>query len=136
MEITSDNIKEYIEKITEPRKTEIEILMNLMEKVTHKKPKLWGSIVGFGSVHYTYETGHQGDMPILGFANRKHALTLYLSCDIAQYEELKILGKHTIGKGCLYIKKLTDVDLNVLESLMIHAKNDALKSPILKLNEE
>ena len=82
---------------------------------------MWGSIIGFGKLHYTYKTGRQGDMPQFGIANRKQAITLYMSYHIEQYEALNRLGKYRTGKGCLYIKKLEDVDLNVLYELIVKA---------------
>jgi len=136
MNITNLEMQTYLEAISEPRKSEIMTLCDMMEKVTQKKPKLWGSIIGFGSLHYTYKTGHEGDMPILGLANRKQAITLYMSYNIEQYNELIDLGKVTHGKGCLYIKKLSDVNLSVLESLMKQCVKDLMQSPLIKENEE
>jgi hypothetical protein len=81
---------------------------------------IWGpSIVGFGSYHYTYESGREGDMPIVGFSPRKAANVLYGTIDFGGAKALLAkLGKHTTGKGCLYIKKLADVDVKVLETLV------------------
>lgn len=91
-----------------------------MKRVTRQAPKMWGSsIVGFGSYHYKYASGHEGDMCLTGFSPRKEALTLYLSLGSGSYGELlQKLGKHKTGKGCLYIKNLEDVDLKVLEELV------------------
>ena len=135
MMITNQEVKSFIDELSEPRKSEILKLCDIMQKVTKKEPKLWGTILGFGSLHYKYLTGREGDMPIIGLASRKNAITLYLSYDIEKYEELKNLGKYTHGKGCLYIKKLTDVNLNILENLISHAAHDILNLSFMKDNE-
>jgi hypothetical protein len=75
-------------------------------------------------------------MPRFGFANRKLALTLYMSYDIEPYEELKSLGKHKIGKGCLYIRRLCDVNMDVLKQLIVKASNDVLKHDFITLMDE
>jgi hypothetical protein len=100
-------------------------LLELMGKVTGLEPKMWGdSIVGFGEYHYRYATGHEGDAALVGFSPRKQNLTLYLmGCYIhpedKSYAELfNKLGKHKLGKSCLYINKLADVDMGVLEELV------------------
>lgn len=131
MEITNHDIKSYIEKIDEKRQKDIVKLIEIGKKLTKKEPELWGSIIGFGKLHYTYKTGREGDMPLFGFANRKQAITLYLSYDINKYEELNTLGKHKTGQGCLYINKLEDIDIDVLEDLIKKAMDDLLKSSMI-----
>lgn len=98
-------------------------VLKLMQKVTGKKPKMWGgSIVGFDEYHYKYATGHEGDMCMVGFSPRANALTLYvLPCLGNEESLLKKLGKHKRGKGCLYINKLADVDMTVLQELIKEA---------------
>lgn len=95
-------------------------LVALMRALTGAPPKMWGSsIIGFGSTPLTYASGRQLDWPVLAFSPRKTSLTLYLTCDIQQYAcQLAKLGKHSTGKGCLYIKRLSDVDLEVLKGLL------------------
>ncbi len=95
-------------------------VMALMNDVTGVKPKLWGnSIVGYGSYHYKYESGREGDMPLVGFSPRKQSMTLYIMPGFEHYEDLLAkLGKHTLGKSCLYINKLADVDQDVLRELV------------------
>jgi hypothetical protein len=95
-------------------------LVNLMEKVTGEKPVMWGpSIVGFGKYRYQYGSGHSGEMCLTGFSPRKGNLSLYcLSGCPGQNDILKQLGKHKAGKGCLYIKTLDDVNLDILEQLI------------------
>ena len=100
------------------------VISKLMSEATGEKPKMWGSsIVGFGSYHYKYATGREGDMPIIGFSPRKQNLTLYLL--MYRFDEqadlLKKLGKHSLGKGCLYIKRLSDVNLPTLKKLIQRA---------------
>lgn len=135
MKITDQDIQIFMHQIPEPRKSEIILLCDMMQSITQKEPKLWGTIIGFGSLHYKYETSTEGDMPMLGLASRKNAITLYLSYDVKQYEELNNLGKHTHGKGCLYLKKLSDVNLEVLETLINHAFDDVKRLPFVKDNE-
>jgi Domain of unknown function (DU1801) len=88
----------------------------LMAKVTGHQAKMWGtSIIGYGSYHYKYASGHEGDMCLTGFSPRKSNITLYLW---PEEDLVKKLGKHKAGKGCIYIKRLDDVDLKVLEKLI------------------
>ena len=91
-----------------------------MREVTGERPKMWGSsIVGFGSYHYTYASGREGDWPVVGFAPRKQNLVLYIMPGFARYESLLArLGKHRTGKSCLYVNKLDDIDPEVLEELV------------------
>ena len=91
-----------------------------MKRVTDERPKMWGtSIVGYGSYHYVYASGREGDFLVAGFSPRKQALTLYIMSGFSGHQALmKKLGKHKTGKSCLYIKKLDDVDLEVLEELI------------------
>jgi hypothetical protein len=91
-----------------------------MQSITGEKPKMWGpSIIGFGACHYKYESGREGDMPIVAFSPRKAASVIYgLRGDGSSAPLLGKLGKHTTGKGCLYIKNLADVDSKVLEELI------------------
>lgn len=95
-------------------------LVKLMQNATGEKPKMWGpSIIGFGSYHYKYDSGREGDMPLIGFSPRKAAIVLYLSGLGGSKALLAKLGRHTIGKVCLYIKRLADVDQQVLEALIV-----------------
>jgi hypothetical protein len=117
---TKVNVAEFLEKIpNEERRGDLKILLKLMKKVTGERPVLWGpSIVGFGTYHYTYASGHEGDMCVAGFANRKD-ITVYILKGFPGYGALmKKLGKHKMGVACLYIKRLADVDLDVLETLI------------------
>jgi len=98
-------------------------IMNLMKEVTGAEPTMWGtSIIGFGSYHYKYASGQEGDWMVTGFSPRKQNLTLYIMSGFGQYDELlSKLGKHSTGKSCLYIKKLENVNLDVLRELVRHS---------------
>jgi hypothetical protein len=118
---TTISVPAFLEACTDVvRRTDAKALANLMQKVTGKEPAMWGpSIVGFDSYHYTYESGRQGDMLIVGFSPRKAANVLYGTIGFDGAEALLAkLGKHTTGKGCLYIKRLADVDMKLLETLI------------------
>jgi hypothetical protein len=105
----------------ETQRADAKALVKIMQRATGEKPKMWGpSIIGFGSYHYTYDSGREGDMPLTGFSPRKAALVLYgLLGSPESGALLEKLGKHSTGKGCLYIKKLTDVDSKVVEELVV-----------------
>lgn len=107
----------------EGRRADAKQLAALMQKVTGEKPAMWGpSIVGFGTHHYVYESGREGDMPIVAFSPRKPAVVLYALSGAPGAEALLgKMGKFTMGKGCIYIKKLADIDLKVLEKLVAAA---------------
>jgi hypothetical protein len=94
-------------------------LIELFQKWSGFEPKLWGpTIIGFGSYHYKYPSGHEGDAPILGFSPRKAQFSLYIYSKTAKSDELlKALGKFKMGKACIYVKKLDDIDLSILEQL-------------------
>jgi len=104
----------------ETKRKDAKHLLKLFKEVTHVKPKMWGpSIIGFGSYHYKYDSGREGDMPKVGFSPRKNALTCYIMAGFPRFKELMDkLGKYKTGKSCLYIKKLEDVDEDVLKELI------------------
>ncbi len=116
---TDVSVDSFIDAISDPvAQADCRVLLKQMRAATGAQPKMWGSsIVGFGDYHYTYASGREGDWFILGFSPRKSALTLYASGGW-DTETLKKLGKHTVGKGCLYIKRLSDVDATVLKALL------------------
>lgn len=95
-------------------------LIKIMQKVTGFEAKMWGpSIIGFGSYHYKYASGHEGDAPLAGFSPRKAAISLYVYLPTEEREELLLnLGKHRAAKGCIYIKKLADIDLEVFTKMV------------------
>ena len=104
----------------ETRRRDCRVLVDLMREITGAEPRLWGpSIVGFGSYHYRYASGREGDWFLSGFSPRKRSLTLYVMAGFSRYDELlSKLGKHTTGRSCLYVKRLADVDMEVLETLI------------------
>ena len=119
---TKASVAEFIDAIPDQTKrADAKTLVKLMQSATGEKPKMWGpSIIGFGSLHYVYDTGREGDMPLIGFSPRKTATVLYSTTAFSGAEALLAkLGKYTTGKGCLYIKKLADVDQKVLETLVL-----------------
>jgi Domain of unknown function (DU1801) len=121
---TKSTVAAFIAALTDPtRRADARALVKLMQSATGEKPKMWGpSIVGFGSYHYKYDSGRQGDMPTIGFSPRKAATVLYNVGGFSGSHTLRAkLGKHTTGKGCLYIKKLADVDQQVLEALVLRS---------------
>jgi len=111
----------FLAKVKDPaQRADAKALIDLMQRATGEPAKMWGpSIIGFGTYHYVYDTGREGDMPLAGFSPRKGATVLYrLAGAPGSAPLLAKLGKHTTGKGCLYIKKLADVDPKVLEQLV------------------
>lgn len=104
----------------EKKRADSAAVLKLMKSVTRAEPKMWGpSIVGFGSYRYVYDSGREGEWFLTGFSPRKQALTLYIMSGFSRYEELLgRLGKFKTGKACLYIRKLEDVDTNVLRELI------------------
>ncbi len=104
----------------ETKRQDCHALVELMRQVTGEEPKMWGgSIVGFGSYHYKYASGREGDWFLAGFSPRKQNLTLYIMSGFSRHDELMSqLGKHKTGKSCLYVKKLADIDGDVLKELV------------------
>ena len=102
-------------------------LMAMMHRLTKSPPKMWGpSIVGYGKIAYTYDSGRSGEMPAAAFAVRGRDLVVYLSCDEApQQARLAKLGKHRMGKSCLYFRQLADLDATVLEQLVAGSIEEA-----------
>jgi len=101
------------------RRRDAETLTALMQEISGREPKTWGTIIGFGHCEYSYPTGRTGEMALLSFAPRKAATTIYLIDGVDAYaEELAVLGPHTTGVGCLYIRDLEKVDLDLLRSIL------------------
>ena len=118
---TKISVKAFIDTLTdEAKRADAKALVKLLENATGEKAAMWGpSIIGFGTYHYVYDSGREGDMPLVGFSPRKAATVLYSMTGHDGSEALlRKLGKHTTGKGCLYIKKLADVDPKVLVALV------------------
>lgn len=118
---TKESVEKFINGVADKdRRADCLTVMQMMQQITKAKPQMWGpSIVGFGSYHYKYASGQEGDWPLTGFSPRKQSLTLYIMPGFARYAELmQKLGKYKTGKSCLYIKKLADVDMAVLKQLV------------------
>lgn len=118
---TDRSVHEFIENVENPRKrADAYTLLDIFTETTGYEAKMWGpSIIGFGSYHYKYDSGHEGDAPLVGFSPRKAKISLYLSMDEPDREQLlSTLGKHEAAKGCVYINKLADIDIDVLKALI------------------
>ena len=119
---TTASVATFINAITDPtRRADAKALVKLMQNAVGERPKMWGpSIIGFGNYHYRYDSGREGNAPLIGFSPRNAASVLYglIGCSDSK-ALLPKLGKHTTGKGCLYIKKLADVDQQVLEAMAV-----------------
>ena len=110
----------------EQRRKDSKELIAMMRDITGEPPKMWGpSIVGFGTYHYVYESGREGDICLTGFSPRKPSLVLYVGAAFKDTALMSKLGKYTTGKGCLYIKRLDDVDRNVLRDVVTKTVKDA-----------
>ncbi len=119
--VKDSSVQEFIDKVENPRKREDAYeLLKIFIEATGLEAKMWGdSMIGFGSYHYKYASGHEGDTFLVGFSPRKSKISLYLNLWDAQSESLLMdLGKHTRGKGCVYINKLSDIDTEVLKKLI------------------
>ena len=117
----SASVADFLETVDNPQKrADCRKIAAMMRRATGKRAKMWGSsIIGYGSYHYQYDSGQEGDWMITGYSPRKAAITLYIMPGFSQYDALmKKLGKHKTGKSCLYINKLADVDETVLETLI------------------
>ena len=118
---TNQSVKEFLNEISdEQRRADCFQVAKIMEEITGEKPKMWGpSIVGFGSYHYKYASGHEGDAPITGFSPRKKDLTVYMMMGFTKHAELmEKLGKHSAAKSCLYIRRLSDIHVPTLKKLI------------------
>jgi hypothetical protein len=114
------SVDDFLSAFPEETRKDCYEILKMMNQATKSKPKMWGtSIIGFGTYHYKYASGREGDWMLTGFSPRKQNLTLYIMSGFDRYNDLlKKLGRHSIGKGCLYIKRLSDVDKKVLKELI------------------
>jgi hypothetical protein len=118
---TELSVKDFIKKIPDAqRQKDALAIVDIMEKQSGFPAKMWGpAIIGFGSYHYVYESGHEGDTPLVGFSPRKTEFALYLSSAFEKREELlKLFGKHKTAKACIYIKKIEDINVDVLKKMV------------------
>ena len=119
--LTQASVDDCLDAIQdEQMRQDCRTVAKIMQAVANAEPRMWGdSIVGFGSYHYRYASGREGDWPLTGFSPRKQNLTLYIMAGFEQYDDLlRKLGKHARGKSCLYIKRLSDVHLPTLKKLV------------------
>jgi hypothetical protein len=119
--VSHASVRDFINTIEpEAKRQDAFTLLTLFEKITGEKAKLWGSsIIGFGQYHYTYDSGQEGDACLTGFSPRKANLTIYIMPGFKQYQDLlEKLGKHKTSVSCLYINKLSDIDIDVLSQLV------------------
>ena len=124
---TGESVESFLNKISdEERREDCFQVAKIMEEITGEKPKMWGpSIVGFGSYHYKYDSGREGDWLVTGFSPRKKDLTLYIMMGFEKDIELmEKLGRHSVGKSCLYIKRLSDVHVPTLRKLIKNSVKD------------
>ena len=121
---TKENEQDVLAFITQvesdKKREDALVLLKIFTETSGHPPKMWGdSIIGFGSYHYKYASGHEGDAPLVGFSPRKAKISLYFATgDTERDELLKNLGKHTSGKACVYINKVADIDVDVLKQLI------------------
>jgi hypothetical protein len=118
---TDASVQQFLDGVAnETRQRDAYAVLDLMRRVTGAEPRMWGpSIVGFGSYHYRYDSGREGDAPRIGFSPRKAKLALYLTLKGERYDEmLAKLGKHSTGASCLYVNRLSDADQEVLETMI------------------
>ena len=120
MNDSDESVRKFLEGIEHPkRRRDAETLLEIMSRVTGEEPQLWGSSVGFGTYHYKYKSGREGDASAAGFAARKPATSIYLMDGVGAHADLlERLGPHTVGVGCVYVKDLAAVDLEVLEAIL------------------
>ncbi|MDQ0895798.1 DUF1801 domain-containing protein [Agromyces ramosus] len=117
---TDASVDAFIAELpSETMRDDSRALIRLMQELTGEAPRMWGpTIIGFGSYHYRYASGREGDAPLAGFSPRKPELVIYLMSEVLAPELMATLGKHRRGKVCLYVKRLDDVDLGVLTTLI------------------
>jgi hypothetical protein len=121
---TKESVTAFLNKIHDPQlRDDCFALVKMMQSVSKEEPVMWGSaIIGFGTYHYVYESGREGDTVIIGFSPRKQNISIYMMCGLNKVrDELANLGKHKTGGGCLYIKSLSDVNKTVLKSILAKA---------------
>lgn len=123
---TEQSVEQFLQSVSpEQKRRDCLALVELMREITGQEPRMWGSsIVGFGSYHYKYASGREGDYFLTGFSPRKQNLTIYIMPGFDRYDDLmQRLGKYTTGKSCLYIKHLADIDLPILKELVQQSVN-------------
>lgn len=128
--VNQTSVTKFLKSIKDPdRRRDCLTVVDLMRKATGAEPRMWGSsIVGFGSYHYVYDSGREGDWFLTGFSPRKQNLTLYIMSGFRKHDSLlKKLGKHKTGKSCLYINRLEDIDVSILRTLVRESVKETRK---------
>lgn len=131
---TESSVDTFIKQIPDAqRQKDAKVIIDIMQKESGFPPKMWGpAIIGFGSCHYKYESGHEGDMPLIGFSPRKAEFALYLSSAFEKRDELlKQFGKHKTGKACIYVKKIEDIHVDVLKKMVAASLKHTKANPNL-----
>lgn len=116
---TGNSVAAFVKKVDKTRQADCLGIIAIMEQQTGFPAKMWGpAIIGFGTYHYVYDSGHEGDAPMVGFSPRKNEFALYIANFAGKEELLKTFGKHKAAKACVYIKKLEDIQVPVLKKLV------------------
>ena len=127
---TNSSVTEFVNKVeNEVKRNDSFKLIEIFKSITGFEPKMWGpTIIGFGNYHYKYESGHEGDAPLAGFSPRKDSLVLYFASEYENREVLlSQLGKHKSSKACVYVKRLSDIDIKILQTMIVNSMNYARK---------
>ena len=127
---TNSSVTEFVNKVeNEVKRNDSFKLIEIIKSITGFEPKMWGpAIIGFGNYHYKYESGHEGDAPLAGFSPRKDSLVLYFAPEFENREVLlSQLGKHRSSKSCVYVKKLGDIDIKILEIMIVNSMTHTTK---------
>jgi hypothetical protein len=138
MQRPEGQVKEFLQGIEhEIRRRDAMTLVELMERATGEKPRLWGSILGFGQYDYRYQSGREGTAPAAGFSPRKAATTIYVGDGVGSHDDLlPDLGPHTTGVGCIYVKDLESVDLDVLSQIVSRSYKSLTRGTYTKRAQE
>ena len=127
---TNSSVTEFVNKVeNEVKRNDSFKLIEIFKSITGFEPKMWGpTIIGFGNYHYKYESGHEGDAPLAGFSPRKDSLVVYFAPEYENREVLlSQLGKHKSSKACVYVKKLSDIDIKILEIMIVNSMTHTMK---------
>jgi len=127
---TNSSVTEFVNKVeNEVKRNDSFKLIEILKSITGFEPKMWGpTIIGFGNYHYKYESGHEGDAPLAGFSPRKDSLVVYFAPEYENREVLlSQLGKHKSSKACVYVKKLSDIDIKILEIMIVNSMTHTMK---------
>jgi hypothetical protein len=121
--VNNNSVPAFIKKLETVRQADAKIIIDILKSESGFEPKMWGpAIVGFGTHHYKYESGREGECPIIGFSPRKAEFVLYLASEFEKKDELlKKFGKHKVGKACIYFKKIADIDVTIMKKMVANS---------------